>query len=1280
MKWELQLPRLQQIPLPFAPFSNSGLFSTHWLTHRIQLEPEWVELRDAAKRALSELGTLWRRERTRIDEYGEQQLEYAFIQPVFEMLGWRLYYQTFLDGRKPDYALFTDDAKLDAAIRAGKNAPDFWEHAALVADSKASAVPLDRPSIINNEREYPPQQMEWYLNRSNRGYGILTNGGVWRLIPRDRAAYQGRFDTFFEFDLRRFLTESVTPRSDLTRTEQLLDEFLYFFLLFGPHAFVPIAGRKVLIDRAVSGSSEYRLGIGEDLRERAFHAVCQCISGLLAYAPNALHHNEHLSVCRNESFILLYRLLFIMYAEDRGLLPYARNRLYTANRSLRRHREDIAATLRKIELGDVDDYSREKTELWDDLCTLFDLIDRGGARYAVPPYNGGLFDPEEHPFWEQKKIPDWHLARVIHELGQAPDPALPDAGLFRVDYRDLAIQHLGSIYESLLELEPKFASVPMVVVARRIEGRLEEKIVPASAPVPAGFQATEMRYTRGSVYLQTNKGERRATGSYYTPDHIVKYIVETTLGPICESVSAILAGEIATGEQRCAATPSAELQDALLRLRASFDERILALNILDPAMGSGHFLLRACAYLAEQIATHPCTSTDSPLAQGADESALVYWKRMVAESCLFGVDMNDLAVELAKLALWLETVNANQPLTFLNHHLRNGNSLVGAKVSNLGVLPGEAPLLGDPFIRQVEEKLPILLHPLAEIRALPSDSVDQVKQKQRLFRQFEQARESFRRTANVWSATFLPESRPVSVDDYQRALHSLGKPRDFARVAAEEWFRNAENAARHESFRCFHWELEFPPVFFDDRGRKLRPGFDAIIGNPPYDVLSEAESGRDLAALRAFIDAEPAYRPSLRGKNNLYKLFICRGLDLLAPGGRLGFITPMAVLGDDQAAEIRREVLRQGSFAAVEAFPQKDDPRRRVFPDAKLSTAIIVLQKNGDGSAADSGRFTSQVHQDQRLEVVEASLVLRTPDIPLYDPVNLSIASCSQADWDLATRIMQSGRMTRLKDVAEFFQGEVNETNERKSGNLVDESEGGKLVTRGACICLYIARKASQGTEIYLNVNRYLDGKSSNSKAFHHRQDRVCLQESSPQNNFRRIISAFVPAGEFCNHTINYCPTSKCSVDLRLLLCVLNSKLSEWYFRLGSTNAHVSHYQLYNLPFPHFAAAGTRLSDDPRTELMQSLNASDTSGVLELLRPLLNDPPFDPLIADVIVAAVDRITAIEKRRGEIPRTARSALDPAAQPFQDLIDRLFFKLAGLTDGEAAGLEARLARML
>ncbi|HUT23142.1 MAG TPA: hypothetical protein VM492_02240, partial [Sumerlaeia bacterium] len=545
-------PALEQLSLPFGPVHNSNLFSNHWLEHRLPQEPEWRELEKGAERALESISSVWALEKKRVGKYeNEQSLEYALIQPVLESLGWKIIYQTFLRARKPDYALFLEDESKDAALNEGKNSPAFWRFPTLVADAKAWGTRLDRPIRVNNQREYPPEQIEWYLNQSLLPYGILTNGACWRLVPREHAQDQPRFQTYLECDLPTILDAWLAAK-DLVQREEINRHFLRFYLFFSPAGYRAVEGRTPVATRAKEGSSEYRLGIGEDLKMRVFEALRFCIEGFLKFPPNHLDEGQ-ISLCREQSFVFLYRLLFAMYAEDRGLLPYRKNQLYTENRSLGRFRVDIAAKLDRLGTWGAKDYSKEATSLWDDVQDLFDLIDSGKKAYGIPAYNGGLFSRESNGFLATRKISDWHLARVIDQLGRAPDPEHPRAGLYPVDYRDLQIQHLGNIYEGLLELDPHIVTEPRIVVRPKAPSRRhEETTIAARAAIPKGFEKTDMRYEPGDVELLTDKGERRSTGSYYTPNHIVDHLVEKALRPLCKAIDGQLRDEIARTEKELA--------------------------------------------------------------------------------------------------------------------------------------------------------------------------------------------------------------------------------------------------------------------------------------------------------------------------------------------------------------------------------------------------------------------------------------------------------------------------------------------------------------------------------------------------------------------------------------------------------------------------------------------------------------------------------------------------------------------------------------------------------
>lgn len=396
----------------FGPVRNSELFANHWLEHRLRLEPEWTAQRAQARECLNVIADLWREQESLVAKYGaEASLEEAWIQPVLEALGWPLIYQTLVKNRKPDYALFRDKSSRREAVEAGRGEPAFWKLPIIVADAKAWGVSLDhRAKGIG--REYPPEQIEWYMNQTGVDWGLLTNGQLWRLMPRTLKLSQPRFETFLELDLPLLLSRWLgksggirTPRQD-----RVLDEFLPWYLLATPHAFTRYNNNDPLIERALSGSTAYRLRVGDDLRDQVFTALRLCIEGFLSHAPNGLTPNTDLDACRTNSFTLLFRLLFILFAEDRQLLPYKVNTTYTSNRSLTHQHRELISQLE----GSL--FSPSGTGVWAYWADLFDLIDRGHATYGVPAYNGGLFDSSSHPFLTRCCLPDPYAAQVLDSL------------------------------------------------------------------------------------------------------------------------------------------------------------------------------------------------------------------------------------------------------------------------------------------------------------------------------------------------------------------------------------------------------------------------------------------------------------------------------------------------------------------------------------------------------------------------------------------------------------------------------------------------------------------------------------------------------------------------------------------------------------------------------------------------------------------------------------------------------------------------------------------------
>jgi len=590
-------------------YHNTGLFSDYFLERRLHEVEGWdTDARDAAD-VQARLRTLYEGSRANLEaSANEAQTEQVFIRPLLDASGFVYDVQTGLPAwggaERPDYAVFPSQEALDGALP-HRGRLSFYAGADTIIDAKAWETHLDALDRTQS-RKTPSQQIGGYIQRANLDWGVLTNGRKWRLYTSNR---ERTIENYFEVDLVELL---YAPP----------EEFRYFSCFFTPRAFARGTDGRSFLDRVFTGSVAYAVEVGSVLRDRAYRVVELLSSGFSS--GNGTADRAELDRLYANSLIVLYRLLFCFYAEGRELLPIQNasySRLYSLSELKQRAAESIDSHLT---------LSRTGREFWSRLSNLFGLVDGGDPDLGMAEgYDGGLFDPNQHPFLEQGAVPDYWLAEAIDQLARIEDARTGQREF--VDYGDLKIRDLGTIYEGLLEFRLEHADEPLWLVRRN--GREVYTTESPRRERPADVPA-------GTLYLSNDRRERKASGSYYTPDYIVTAIVGRTLEPLVTSASDA-AGDDGEG----------------------FVASVLRLRVLDPAMGSGHFLVEAADYLATQIATHPAVEA---VAEG-DESEVRAWRRRIAESCIFGVDLNPLAVELAKLSLWLATVSVGRPLSFLDH-------------------------------------------------------------------------------------------------------------------------------------------------------------------------------------------------------------------------------------------------------------------------------------------------------------------------------------------------------------------------------------------------------------------------------------------------------------------------------------------------------------------------------------------------------------------------------------------------------------------------------------
>ena len=1307
-------------------FNNRALFSDYYLNERLPELAEWKERPEEAYHSLRELLPRLSRQTDTVEDGATFS---SPIESALDTLGFNLVRAG--GGDEPDYRLYAPDSpERPVAVCLAY----VWNR---YLDGRDEARDAQTPD------ENPGARVVTVLESGEAPWAIVTNGKLWRLYS---ARTHSRSTNYYEIDLDETLA-MADPN----------EAFRYFWLFFRQSAFftreVQTDGqiREVnFLDRLLEESESYAKALGERLKERVFEQVFpQFATGFIEHLKgqvgmagprqgSLLTVSEQLALKRepdeefrrqvfNGTLTLLYRLLFLLYAESRDLLPVKEARGYW-ERSFTKLKADIAEKAGPIG-DDVPDRLRETyrasadaTVLYDRLLDLFSIVDRGNRDLNVPLYNGGLFitnpnsadntqEAETARFLMSHKIPDRYLAQGLDLLARDLDDKRQD--LVFIDYKSLGVRQLGSIYEGLLEFRVRIAQEKMAVV----KGKRAEEVIPYQEAAKSnkkvltlgrGRNAPERVYQPGDVFLENDRRERKASGSYYTPGHIVKYIVENAVGPVLAEKFDKLRPKFREAQQ--AYRKAEERAEGFRKQRMKSDDPakvtstyaglvddLFDLKVLDPAMGSGHFLVEAVDFICDRILGeregflrafpwNPVTrflqdTRDAIVAEMEKQGVSVdtgrltdinLLKRHVLKRCAYGVDLNPMAVELAKVSLWLDCFTIGAPLSFLDHHLKCGNSLIGATVQEVQaeLAPREKQtisIFGGPF-----QGLLSATATIEELRRLPDATAEQAERSHSLFAKFERAQAPYKSALDIWvsqhfgnakAREYLTLAGPNLVDqiltggkelppEYREAITGGGK------IGAD--------------LRFFHWDLEFPEAFVDLGRRTWKSkddqGFDAVVGNPPYDVLAAEELGYDVAPLIAYFKTDSVFRPAIRGKLNLYKLFICRAHASAQRGGFFSFIVPMALLGDAQSGGIRQNILENASLRAIEAFPQKDDSRRRVFPEAKLSTCIFVCENDSRPQAfqvrTNSG---SEIAADSEYHQVAPS------DVTLFNSSNLTIVPCPSRDWEIVRALLSNEGVVRLGQYVEFFQGEINETNEKAKSTINTQGLGQRLV-RGANVTLFAVREASQGHDLYLTVDKFLKGKSLDSKAYHHKLRRVAYQGNAPQNNFRRIIAAPVDPGEFCAYTVNYCTDNSSRLSLDVVLALLNSKILEWWFRLGSSNAHANEYQMNGLPVPSVA------DDLSVIDWLSPFEADDWDTLQERLAVVAVPGYMPKSVTDAIAKMSKRIQEIESNRIPMTRSERSRLAPASQPIQDAIDRVLFHCYGLSEDDAQYIEKRLTEML
>ena len=980
------------------------LFTHYFLTDGIKATAEWqaslaqpeafVAFKDGVARHHDAL--------SRSRNPNEARTEEELIRPILELLGWTEYVpQPSAAGHEdiPDHLLFAD---ADSKARVGNP----FEYATVVEESKRFGLALDsRDRKDRAQRGTPHGQILRYLataeieSEGRIRWGILTNGSIWRLYDyRARPRASG----YFEADL----AELLQPGKE--------DELRVFHLLFRRESFTLRDGAtSTFLEEALAEGRRYEEQVAQDLSGVVFERVFPNLVNALVQKSE-----ESLVASRDAALIFLYRLLFVLYAEDRGLLPVNDER-YDDYGLRKPVRDDIASRM-----AADDTYSAIATNYYDHLTTLFKLIDKGDESIGLPPYNGGLFAVEAAPLLETVRLADGEIAPIIYDLSHAED----SQGVRRfVNYRDMSVQQLGSIYERLLEREP-------------------------------------VRDDDGKISIRPNPYARKDSGSFYTSQELVDLIVERTLKPLAEE--RLQAFEDKAAELKSDRRSKQERREELEQLDPA--EAVLDLKVLDPAMGSGHFLVTAVDflsdYIAELIERVPSVPEwldgeyASPLvgrvaairedirkranesnwvldeAQLTDQAII---RRMVLKRCIYGVDKNRLTVELAKVSLWLHSFTVGAPLSFLDHHLRCGDSLVGLRVRDA---TDELHRLGGMFASSAIAGAETATDGMQRIEEMSDADVAEVQESAELFDGVEETTADLRGLLDFlcgWRWLTAGMKRDERAEFEEPLVRTLGQhtamayellaqgPAENISDFSELWHK-ATSLANHEDF--LHWEAAFPGVWHRWQESRPQGGFDAVIGNPPWDriKLQEVEwfatRDRELAlaptaaarrkgiqqlrkqgaSLAAEFDAAKAQAESLSqvvrsggdypllsgGDINLYSLFVERSMRLIKPNGFVGLLTPSGIYADKTAARFFKSVSTSGRVGGLLDFENRrlETDLPPFFPDVDSRFKFCALILGGEERRFDQTQCAFFLHDTKTVYDEDRCFPLTPDDFARVNP------------------------------------------------------------------------------------------------------------------------------------------------------------------------------------------------------------------------------------------------------------------------------------------------------
>ena len=785
-------------------------------------------------------------------------------------------------------------------------------------------------SKMNDSGELPEGKLLLECKRHNAGWGVMVSGLRFRLFQVDPEIGSAA-SRFIEIDMEE------TSESD-GRVIGMLS----------PGALKASGGMfQEWITSAQRFGEDLRKGVEARLRDDALPNLARGI-GKYVETRKAVDLTDRSELAKIEEAVLtlVFRFMFLLHVEARGYLPINNSR----------YEIHSATSLARDCRADATSYDANSTVRWDRLRTLVRMIRNGDREAGVPQYNGSLFADDGFPgagLLEEVEVTDDFLAPALYAV--AYDPENPGSGL---DYASLQIGHLGAIYESLLARKLVRAKEPLTLEKKKDVYRPSRK-------------GDKHDVKSGELFYQNEQGGRKSLGVFYTRHEFVRHLLNHSLRPALkdhfDKINALRRQDEATAAKR-----------------------LFEFHVVDPAMGSGHFLTTALDMMADAFDNYLADTGGLPALReeldalrkqagklDAPVEDVDLLRRLILKRCIYGVDISPLAVEIANVTLWLASFVPGLALSYLGSNLKCGDALIGVADPQLIIGGEDAPMFEGPFKTAMAEAVEVR----QELSAISDADAEEVSRSEDAHERYTKATDGLRRVFDMWTAD------PLGLTGARRGLSLYGnlvvdgvygEHDEVERIATE----SVEYANR---YRFLHWPLEFPHVFSGDI-----PGFDVVVGNPPWEevtveklafyavrqpglrgvvnlkeqqrLMGNMESddpslpaefefiANQLETKRAYFGKSGGYESQGVGDKDLYKLYCERYSSLAKDQGGLGVVLPRSMLVNKGSSEFREWLFESTTVQRIDTVR---NTKRWAFPthaqyEIALLTTIDCMPKPGD--------------------------------------------------------------------------------------------------------------------------------------------------------------------------------------------------------------------------------------------------------------------------------------------------------------------------------------------